>query len=214
MKFVEHYLLYGIPCSGKGEHCKIIKANENENTQVIEMGQSFRDEIEEQTMMGRTIKDTVWSGDLLDDEYATEIIKRYSLETDTIFDGYPRTPNQSWEYIGVLAAMDICKYDVIPVAFDIVTKKDTAIERMKLRIKGAIARKAPVRKDDQLEILSHRIDLANTITHEAKEILRSKKIPILELNGESDILNNPIAYGHRVRDIRKFLEKSRYQHLL
>ncbi|MDR1338426.1 MAG: nucleoside monophosphate kinase [Rickettsiales bacterium] len=211
MKYVEHYALFGIPCSGKGEHSKIINGFSNNDLQIIEMGAEFRKEIYSATMLGQIIAPDVWAGNLLPDHYATHIVNRYSLAQNTLFDGYPRTLAQAREYHKRIKSLRKRHgYEVRPMAIFIDTKEETAVARMKNRIATANRKGIPVRADDVEEVLRHRIKLANTVTAQAMDYLDSKGVPVLVVDGQTDILgDDKNLYTQRVDEIQDFVSHVR-----
>lgn len=209
---VEHYFLFGIPCSGKGEHGKIIQKECPVKLQKIEMGELFRNEIKLGTRLGKIIEKDVWAGNLLNDEYAFEMLNRFDLGLDTLFDGALRTPSQERDYSYTLYDMHSDGYTIHPAIISIDTKIDTAIARMTIRLEKTKAKGLPVRKDDELEILRHRINLAETVTAEALYNAKHRNIPTLHVDGETDILGTPEAYQYRVNEINTFIKGLRQKH--
>ena len=203
--YIYHYILSGLPCSGKGEHSKILKEMIPSGIQTIEMGESFRQEIYSNTDLGRIIATDVWAGNLLSDTIAYQMFGRFAMGRHSIIDGFPRTPAQAEGYLNRVNYLNTYNFKIIPMVFNINLDPSIAIERMGYRLKACKEQNIPVRADDQLDILQHRIELAQTITMPALEYLRIQGIPVLELDGTQDIKYDPDARQNRINDIQNFI---------
>ena len=90
-------IIFGAPGSGKGTHSNLMK--KNYNLTHISTGDVFRQEIENETELGKIAKGYIDKGQLVPDELTCDILNNV-LETlnDTkgvIFDGFPRTIPQA-----------------------------------------------------------------------------------------------------------------------
>ncbi|MFH1427988.1 MAG: nucleoside monophosphate kinase, partial [Patescibacteria group bacterium] len=90
-------IILGPQGSGKGTQADII--SKKYNIPHISSGDIFRDEIEKNTNLGKTIKRLINQGNLVPDDLTAEIIKnklsKSNLENGVIFDGFPRNLHQA-----------------------------------------------------------------------------------------------------------------------
>ena len=101
-------VLFGPPGSGKGtQACKII---EKYKLVHISTGDLLRQEVEEQTELGKQAKAIMDSGELVSDEIVIGMIKNKLEEHQDgpgfIFDGFPRTVEQARELRKALTDYD------------------------------------------------------------------------------------------------------------
>lgn len=94
-------ILFGMQGSGKGTQGKILA--EKYGLRVFEMGAELRKAIESGTELGQKIKQTVESGNLVDDQTIIEVVeamlKNVDVDQPILFDGIPRTAAQSQELL-------------------------------------------------------------------------------------------------------------------
>ncbi len=216
--YYEHVVLVGLPCVGKGEHVKVIKANGMENATLIEMGALVRAEIASGSLLGKKVAAETWSGNLLADKYITKLIEKYNFKQDMIFDGYPRTPVQAREYINKTDELDkyFVESDTNTMVIYIKAKPETVEYRMGLRLKSMEAAGKTIRKDDQLDVLrGNRIPAFNKNAPEVLRYFEKRGAYVLELNGDEDILAPDNAGGleRRVKDITGFMNDCRKLHV-
>lgn len=204
--FAEHFLIFGIPCAGKGFTLKVLHDIIGRNIQTIEMGENFRREIANKTQIGRTIEKTVWDGYLLEDKYARAIIDRYDLAIDTIIDGYPRTISQAREYLARILELRRAGHKINPMIIHVMVTIENAIERMGFRIANSINTGDAIRPDDKLEILIHRINESVQHTTPALEYLRLHGIPVLDFDGNIHLRDNRDPY---MRALSEFISQNR-----
>ena len=92
-----YIILIGAPGSGKGTQAKLI--SEKLAIPQISTGDLFRQEMENFSDLGKQIKETMESGNLVEDETTIEIFKQRLMEKDcergAILDGIPRTIKQA-----------------------------------------------------------------------------------------------------------------------
>ena len=90
-------ILFGPPGAGKGTQAKFLVKILN-NFQVS-TGDMLRDEIKKDTDIGKTIIGYMNEGKFVDDEIVNSLMKKVVFDTSKkgklIFDGYPRTIEQS-----------------------------------------------------------------------------------------------------------------------
>lgn len=117
-------ILLGSPGSGKGTLSSVIK-KAFPNIIHINTGDIFRENVKNNTELGKKAKEYIDSGRLVPDELVYEIVKdRLSradvMNKDYILDGYPRNFSQA-EYLTKIAYIDIVLH--LDVNRDIITKR-------------------------------------------------------------------------------------------
>ena len=92
-----NFLIFGPPGSGKGTQS--VKLAEKFNLKQISTGDLFRYNMKNGTELGKLAKSYIDKGELVPDQVTTDmLIDEVKKPTDTsgfIFDGYPRTANQT-----------------------------------------------------------------------------------------------------------------------
>ncbi|MDR1847816.1 MAG: adenylate kinase [Bacteroidales bacterium] len=106
-KAYRNILLYGAPGAGKGTQAKML--SEKYDLIYISTGAMIREEIEQQTEIGKICKPYVEAGDNVPDEIAIRLIERKIHENQTakgfIFKGYPSSYVQAYIMDGILDRM-------------------------------------------------------------------------------------------------------------
>lgn len=94
---VTFIVLLGPPGVGKGTQAKILA--ETTNLAHISSGDLFRENLKNQTELGRIAKSFMDKGDLVPDNVTIDMIRdriaRSDCEAGAILDGFPRTPTQA-----------------------------------------------------------------------------------------------------------------------
>ncbi len=143
-------ILFGPPGAGKGTQSKYLEKKLN-NFQVS-TGDMLRDEIKQETEIGKKIINYMNDGKFVDDEIVNKLMENVifnpKLKGKLIFDGYPRTIIQAKNLETWLNKSDQ-KIDFI---FFLNVDKDTIIKRIEKR---KIIEK---RSDDDLNIILKRYD--------------------------------------------------------
>jgi adenylate kinase len=89
-------VLFGIQGSGKGTQARILA--EQHGYKVFETGKELRRLAQEDSELGREVKETIEGGNLVSDELVIEIVKDFlgnvSDDEHVIFDGLPRKEGQ------------------------------------------------------------------------------------------------------------------------
>lgn len=123
-------ILFGMQGSGKGTQGKILA--EKYNLRVFEMGGQLRHMIESGTELGLKIKSTVESGNLVDDYTIIQVVEAFLAEQNNdqpiLFDGIPRTPEQSEKLLNLLSQKGRDAFAVL-----IKISQDEAIKRLTQR---------------------------------------------------------------------------------
>jgi adenylate kinase len=102
-------IILGAPGSGKGTQTTRLKAKLN--IPAISTGDIFRNEIKEETELGKRIKKYLDSGQLVPDEIVIDVIKERIKQPDCkngfILDGFPRTLEQA-KALDKIVKIDAC----------------------------------------------------------------------------------------------------------
>ena len=141
-------VIFGPPGAGKGTQSNLIV--KKFNLHQLSTGELLRNEIKNETELGKQISTIINSGNLVSDKIVGDLIELYisnkSFKNKIIFDGYPRNLPQA-RYLGEL----LNKYNQ---KIDIALKLSVSLETIKKRI---IERKTlEKRADDNEEIAIRR----------------------------------------------------------
>ena len=143
-------ILFGPPGAGKGTQAKNLEKKLN-NFQ-ISTGDMLRDEIKNDTEIGKRIITSMNEGKFVEDDIVNKLIKNVIFDplkkNKLIFDGYPRTTEQA-KNLDLLLEDSNQKIDFI---FFLNINKDTVIKRIEKR---KILEKRP---DDNLNTILKRYD--------------------------------------------------------
>jgi adenylate kinase len=100
-----YIIMLGPPGVGKGTQAEILTATTK--LAHISSGDLFRENIQNQTKLGRLAKSYMDKGELVPDDVTIAMVRdriaRVDCETGAILDGFPRTPTQADELENVLA---------------------------------------------------------------------------------------------------------------
>jgi adenylate kinase len=183
-------IILGPPGSGKGTYSSRLAPKLN--IPHISTGDIFRDEIKEQTELGKRIENIIKSGELVSDDIVIEVINKRLNQEDTkngfILDGFPRTLKQ---------AEGLDKIRKIDVAINLVVSENIIIQRLSNRrickkcggIFNILTLKPKQegicddcggelyqRKDDTIEVIKERIELYEKQTQPLIDYYRNKGI--------------------------------------
>ncbi len=163
-------LLIGPQGSGKSTQGKLLA--EYLKIPYISTGDIFREIATQDTEEGREVKDILESGQLVNDEKTTELVKRRlgrpDLARGFILDGYPRTPEQLNLFDDMNLKFDKILYLKIP--------EEKVIERLMKR----------GRADDTPDGVKTRLDLYNNKTEVLLESLKGYGA-LVEIDGEGSV---------------------------
>jgi adenylate kinase len=162
-------ILIGIQGSGKSTQGNLLALELG--ISYLATGQIFRQLAQEDTELGKYIKDTMNAGYLIPDEKTIEIITQYlsrpEYEKGYILDGFPRTLKQAEAFAN---GVDYVVYYEVSDA--------EALRRISLRNSG--------RADDNTAAIQRRIELFHQFTKPVIEFYRSQQ-KLIEVDGEQSI---------------------------
>ena len=171
-------IIFGPPGAGKGTQAlKIVKTFD---LYQVSTGDLLRNEVKNQTSIGKDIENIISKGDFATDEIVNELIKNVVFDekkkNKLIFDGYPRSLNQA-KNLDFLLNSSNQKIDYV---FFLNVQKDTIIKRIEKR---KILEK---RSDDNLDIILKRYETYMETTKPVLEFY-SKKENYYEIDGGGKI---------------------------
>ena len=173
-------IIFGPPGAGKGTQAKnLVKKL---NSFQISTGDMLREEIKQDTDIGKKIINNMNNGKFVDDDIVNKLLEKIVFDDNKknrlIFDGYPRTINQAKNLEKLLNSSNQ-KIDFI---FFLNVNKDAIIKRLEKR---KILEK---RSDDDFKTILKRYD---TYMENTKPVLEyySKKNNFHEVDGSVEIIN-------------------------
>lgn len=91
---MKNIILYGAPAAGKGTQCELLIERYGYNH--ISTGDLFRN-LDDSTELGKTIKETIAKGNLVDNETTSQLVKSKldTLDGLVVLDGFPRNLEQA-----------------------------------------------------------------------------------------------------------------------
>ena len=171
-------IIFGPPGAGKGTQA--LNIVNKFNLYQISTGDLLRNEVRNQTDIGKDIEDIISKGDFATDEIVNELIKNVISDpvkkNKLIFDGYPRSLSQA-QNLDKLLNKSNQKIDFV---FFLNVNKETIIKRIEKR------KLLEKRSDDNLVTILKRYD---TYMETTKPVLDfySKKPKFYEINGDEKI---------------------------
>ena len=171
-------ILFGPPGAGKGTQAKHLVKKLN-NFQ-ISTGDILREEIKNNSEVGKKIIDVMNDGRFVDDDIVNQLLEKHVFDPQKknklIFDGYPRSLNQA-KNLNLLLDNSNQKIDLV---FFLNVNKETIIKRIKKR---KILEK---RSDDELDTILKRYDTYMTTTKPVLDFY-SKNANFHEIDGSDEI---------------------------
>lgn len=164
----------GPPGAGKGTQAELLA--ERYNLVHIATGDIFRRHMQNNTDLGRKIKEILERGELVPDDITVKIveqeIKKHMNDRGVILDGFPRTIVQAKMLDDMLKKMNLN----INLVLYLKVSKHEATKRLLAR----------GRHDDKPEIIARRFEEYEEKTRPIQEYYKRKGI-LVEINGEQSI---------------------------
>ena len=201
----KYIVLLGPPGVGKGTQAKILA--EKFGLVQVSSGDLFRENIKNDTDLGRLVKSYMDKGELVPDDVTIAMVRerlsRPDCEGGAILDGFPRTPAQAEALEAMLAGMN-GHVDVVPyILADEAVLVERTTGRWTCRANGHIyhekfspPRQAGVcdidgselyqREDDKAETVANRIHVYLTQTTPLADYYR-KYGKLVEINGAQPV---------------------------
>jgi len=170
-----HLVFLGIQGSGKGTQAKILQSK---GYKLFETGAELRNIAKQDTELGKQIKETLESGNLVSDKLVCQLAANFidtNPNTPIIFDGIPRNLAQFQEVVPMLQ-IKAPNFKVIHFVLD----EATALERMQKR--ASIEN----RSDDTPEIMQKRIAIFKEHTAPLLEQF-SKNTQVISIDASQSI---------------------------
>ena len=179
-------VIFGPPGAGKGTQSGYIA--KKFKLYQLSTGELLRNEIKNNTNLGKQISSTINSGNLVSNELVSNLIEKYlsdkTYQNRIIFDGYPRTLTQAQTLKD-----SMIKYNQkIHIALRLTVSLDTIIKRIKER--SALEK----RDDDSEEIAIKRYETYEKNIKPVIDFYKQSNL-LKDVNGESSIIeiNNEIS---------------------
>jgi len=176
---MKNIILFGPPGAGKGTQAK--KLINKYGFYHISTGDIFRDELKNNTELGKKAKTYIDNGNLVPDELVIEMLKHQVAENLSgpgfIFDGFPRTHMQAEALYQMLGSFNT-KIDAM---ITLLADDDEVIRRLSKR-----AEQEGRSDDKSIDIIKNRLEVYRSETAIAKEYYRDKG-KLFEINGIGDI---------------------------
>lgn len=173
-------VLFGPPGSGKGTQAQNLI--EKFNLKQISTGDLFRYNMKNDTDLGKLAKSYIDKGELVPDQVTTDMlvdeVKKPTDAAGFIFDGYPRTANQTAELERIVKEV---LNSEISVCLSLVVDDEILVERLLKR--GETSGRTD---DSNEEIIRNRIKEYYTKTAEVAELYKQQG-KYMEINGVGEI---------------------------
>ena len=179
-------IIFGPPGAGKGTQSKILV--DKLNSFQVSTGDMLREEINNNTEIGKKIIDSMDNGKFVDDEIVNKLLEKIIFDpkkNKLIFDGYPRTLNQAKNLEALLKKSN----QSIDHIFFLNVDKDAIIKRIEKR---KILEK---RSDDDSVIILKRYDIYMKETKPVLDFYSSHK-GFHEIDGSLEIDEITGKIGH------------------
>ena len=179
-------VIFGPPGAGKGTQSKLIV--QKYNLHQVSTGELLRNEIKNDTTLGKKISAIINSGELVSDDIVSNLIEKFIsnniYKNKLIFDGYPRNLDQSINLDNLLKKYDQKIQVVLKLSVGLETIKKRIFERKNLE----------KRADDKDEIAIKRFETYEKNIKPVIDFYKKSKL-LKEVNGETSIseINDEIS---------------------
>lgn len=170
MKKEMKLLIFGPPGCGKGTLSSFI--TKKSHLTHISVGEMIREHIKAHDKIGQEAEELVSHGKLISDKITNEMVKKRLSQDDAnhsfLLDGYPRDVEQA-EFLTSITQ--------ITGVIEMTLTDEMILNRLLKR----------GRADDNKETIKDRIQLYKQTTSPVLKFLKSKNIPVHQINGDYDI---------------------------
>ena len=179
-------VIFGPPGAGKGTQSKLIV--QKYNLHQVSTGELLRNEIKNDTTLGKKISAIINSGELVSDDIVSNLIEKFIsnniYKNKLIFDGYPRNLDQSINLDNLLK-----KYDQ---KIQVVLKLSVGLETIKKRIFERQAEEK--RQDDSEDIAIKRYkNYENSILKVIEYYKKSNLLKVVNGEGSINLISDEIS---------------------
>ncbi len=181
-------LLIGPPGAGKGTQAAILA--QTFGIPAISTGDIFRENVRNETELGKRAKEFMDRGDNVPDSLTNELVEDRIGQADCVagflLDGFPRTAAQVDALNGMLSSQGTSLDAVVELVADV----EVVVERLKKR---AVEQG---RTDDDESVVRHRL-----------EVYREQTAPLIDLYGQSGLLVSVDGIGAIEEVTGRIMEK-------
>lgn len=213
------YVLIGPPGAGKGTQAKVIA--EKYGLVHISSGDLFRENLKNQTELGKEAQGYITRGELVPDaltiKMVRERISRADCKNGALLDGFPRTPAQADALTEMLKEFD-SKVELVPL---IDVPAEILVERLSgrwtCRAQGHVfhekfnpPQKTGVCDIDGSELYQREDDQKSTVVNRIK-VYSEQTAPLIEYYGTKKLLvkiDGTQAIDQVTKDLLKAIEKA------
>ncbi len=186
-------IIFGAPGAGKGTYSTRLKTQLG--VDVIAMGDIFREQVKENSELGKKVKSYVEKGALVPDEIVVEVLKQHLAKIPkgkgVILDGFPRTLEQakileSIFKLDVILLLDVPDWIIIErLTSRRICKNCGAVYNirfLKPKVEGVCDKcggQLYQRADDNAEVIKNRLKVYQDQTSPLIVYYKEKKVPII-----------------------------------
>ena len=186
-------IIFGAPGAGKGTYSSRLKTKLG--VDVIAMGDIFREQVKENSELGKKVKGYVEKGLLVPDEIVVEVLKEHLARIPKgkgfILDGFPRTLEQANTLEGiikidVILLLDVPDWIIIERLSSRRICKNCGtvynIRFLKPKVEGVCDKcGGPLyqRADDNPEVIKKRLQVYQDQTSPLLQYYKEKKVPVI-----------------------------------
>jgi adenylate kinase len=186
-------IIFGPPGSGKGTYASRLQSKRG--VEVIAMGDIFRENLKEGTILGRKVKSYVEKGLLVPDEIVINVLKQriaqVPKEKGFILDGYPRTIEQA-KTLEEIVNIDVILLQMVPdwIIIERLSSRRICkncgsvynIRFLKPKVHGICDKcggSLYQRSDDKPEVIKRRLHVYQEQTSPLLQYYKERKLPFI-----------------------------------